>query len=80
MAAAHVRVTDSATVLASNLTAFSGVQITLDGTGTIATSQWSSLTGGSSLTVTGGSYSLAGLTDVNGSSLYAKGGSLACRI
>ena len=35
------------------------------------------MTGGSSLTVTGGSYSLAGLTNVNGSSLYAEsGGSL----
>ena len=67
-------VTDSGTVLASNLTTFSDVHITLDGTGTIATSQWSSLTGGSSLTVTGGSYSLAGLTNVNGSSLYAESG------
>ena len=80
MAAAPRSGHHSATVLASNLTAFSGVQITLDGTGTIATSQWSSLTGGSSLTVTGGSYSLAGLTDVNGSSLYAEGGALTCRI
>ena len=71
-------VTDSATALASSLTTFSGLQITLDGSGTIATSQWSSLTGGSSLTVTGGSYSLSGLTDVNGSSLVREnGGSLA---
>ena len=67
-------VTDSGTVLASSLTTFSGIQITLDGTGTIATSQWSSLTGGGNLTVTGGSYSLAGLTNVNGSSLYAQSG------
>ena len=52
-------VTGSATALANSLTTVSGLQITLDGSGTIATSQWSSLTGGSSLTVTGGSYSLA---------------------
>ena len=71
-------VTDSATALASSLTTVSGLQITLDGSGTIATSQWSSLTGGSSLTVTGGSYSLSGLIDVNGSSLYTRnGGALA---
>ena len=73
----NFQVTNSATVVASNLTSFSDVNITLDGTGTVATSQWSSILGGGSLTVTGGSYSLAGLTDVNGSSLYAQsGGSL----
>ena len=65
-------VTDSGSVLAGNLTSFSDVQITLDGSGTIATSQWSSMTGDGSLAVTGGSYSLAGLTDVSGSSLYAE--------
>ena len=71
-------VTDSATALASSLTTVSGLQITLDGSGTIATSQWSSLTGGSSLTVTGGSYSLSGLIHVNGSSLVTQnGGALA---
>ncbi len=70
-------VTNSATVLASGLTTLSGLQITLDGSGAIATSQWSSLTGGG-LTITGGSYSLAGLNDVSGSSLYVqKGGTLA---
>ena len=74
-------VTDSATAMASSLTTFSGLQITLDGSGTIATSQWSSLTGGSSLTVTGGSYSLSGLIHVNGSSLVTQnGGAWRCRI
>ena len=67
-------VTGSGTVMASSLTAFSGVQITLDGTGVVATSQWVSLTGGGSLTVTGGSYSFPDLTDVSGSSLVAEGG------
>ena len=70
-------VTDSATVVANNLAAFSDVNITLDGTGTVATSQWSSILGGGSLTATGGTYSLAGLTNISGSSLYAQsGGSL----
>ena len=63
-----------ATALASSLTTVSGLQITLDGSGTIATSQWSSLTGGSSLTVTGGSYLLSGLIHVNGSSLVTQNG------
>ena len=38
-------VTHSGTVMANNLTSFSGVEITLDGSGTIATSQWSTLSG-----------------------------------
>ncbi len=67
-------VTTSGTALASSLTSFTDVQITLDGTGTVATNQWSSLTGGGILTITDGSYSLPGLTDVNSSSLYAEGG------
>ncbi len=69
-------VTTSGTALASSLTSFTDVQITLDGTGTVATNQWSSLTGGGILTITDGSYSLAGLTDVNSSSLYAESGEL----
>ena len=67
-------ITGSAAVSASRLTTFSGVQLSLDGSGSIATSQWSSLTSDSSITVTGGSYSLAALTDVDGSSLYAQNG------
>ena len=66
-------VTGSGTVMASGLTTFSGVQITLDGTGVVATSQWVSLTGGGSLTVSGGSYSFPDLTDVNGSGLVRRG-------
>ena len=71
-------VTNRATVLASSLTSFTGDNITLDGTGTIATSQWAHLNGGGSLTVTGGDPTFTSLTDVNGSSLYAQsGGTLA---
>jgi hypothetical protein len=67
------QVTHSAAVLDGNLTAFSGVQITLDGSGTIATSPWSSLTN-SSLTVTGGSSTLNNLANINGSGLYVQSG------
>ena len=47
------------TVSASRLTTFSDVQTLPGRHGSVATSQWSTLTGGGSLTVTGGSYSLA---------------------
>ena len=66
-------VTDSATAMASSLTTFSGLQITLDGTGMIATSQWTTLTS-SSLTITGGAYTLPSLTDITLTSLQLSGG------
>ncbi len=66
-------VTHGGTVLDPKLTALSDVSVTLDGSGTVATGQWASLTDGS-LTVTGGSYSLTGLADGDGSSLYVSGG------
>ena len=72
-------VTDDGTVLAPDLTTLSGVNVTLDGTGTIATSQWQTLTNGQ-LTITGGDYSsttsvpFAGLSDIDGSSIYVYGG------
>ncbi len=68
-------VTDDGTVVAPDLTTLSGVDVTLDGTGTIATSQWQSLTDGE-LTITGGNYSsttsppFASLSDIDGSSVY----------
>ncbi|MFI5458474.1 MAG: SdrD B-like domain-containing protein [Isosphaerales bacterium] len=60
------------------------IAVTLDGTGTIAVSQWTSLTD-SSLKITGGDYaptsgaatsdnSFTSLSDINGSSLYVSGG------
>jgi RHS repeat-associated protein len=64
-------VTGQGTVLAPGLTSLNGVGVTLDGTGTLATAQWATLTDGS-ITIAGGSYTFAGLTDVNGSSLYAQ--------
>ena len=62
-------VTDGATLLAPNLSSFTGVNITLDGTGAIATSQWQSLND-VSLTVNGGSYTLAGVNTLLAPSLY----------
>lgn len=76
---ASVSVTDTghSTLLDSNLTALDGVYATLDGTDAQVASSWAKFTNGH-LTVTGGSYSLAGLTNVDGSSLSAsKGGTLA---
>ncbi len=66
-------VTNHATVLDPKLTSLINVSVTLDGTGTIATSQWASLTD-DSLTTTGGSYSFSGITDFNGSSAIAQVG------
>ena len=65
--------TASGTILDPLLASLNGVKVTLDGTGTMAASQWTALTN-SSLTVTGGTYTLSGLTDVTGSSVYVQGG------
>jgi len=64
-------VTSQGTVEDSNLTTINGVGVTLDGTGTLTITQWVKLTNGS-VTVTAGSYTFAGLTDIDGSSLYAQ--------
>ena len=64
-------VTNQATVLDPKLTSFTNVTVTLDGTGTIATSQWASLTR-DSLTITGGTYSFSGITDFDSSSAIAQ--------
>jgi hypothetical protein len=72
-------VLDQATVLDGDLTTLNGVDVYLNGTGTIATSQWTSLTDGI-LTIEGGNYSsttsppFAGLSDIDGSSVYVYGG------
>ncbi len=64
-------------LLDPKLSTLSGANIALDGTDTQAASAWTSFTAGT-LTVTGGSYSLPGLTDVDDSNLHAQsGGTLA---
>jgi len=69
--------TGGSTILDSSLTTLRGVDVTLDGTDPQVANAWTSLTNGS-ITVTGGSYSLPGLTDIDGSSLDVySGGSLS---
>jgi len=69
----NLKVTNGATILDGSLTALSNVNVTLDGTGTLALSQWTALTTGS-ITITRGSYTFSSLTDVDSSSLYAQNG------
>ena len=66
-------VTSQGTLKDPNLVTVDGVGITLDGTGTLATTQWATLVG-SSLTITGGAYTFAGLTDIGLSSIQLSGG------
>ncbi len=66
-------VTNQATVLDPKLTSLTNVSVTLDGTGTIATGQWATLTD-DSITLTGGTYSFPGITDFNASSAVAQAG------
>ncbi len=64
------------TLLDSNLTTLTGVSVTLDGSDAQVANGWTTFTGGS-LTVRTGSYSLPGLTDVDGATLITQnGGSL----
>ncbi len=66
-------VSEQGAILASHLTSLDHVNVTLDGTGSLATDRWTTLTFGS-LTVTGGAYSFSGLTTITSASLYANSG------
>src|SRR5208337_802052 len=68
-------VTNQGTILDVDLTSLNGVNVTLDGTGTLATNQWATLTG-SNLTITGGSYTFPGLIDIDSSSLSVQAGAV----
>ena len=74
--------TGGSTLLDGNLTSLTadqlaGIVVSLDGTDPNVANSWNSFTD-SNLNVYGGSYTLPGLTDVDGSSLYvSNGGSLA---
>jgi RHS repeat-associated protein len=61
--------TGNSTLLDSNLTTLNDVDVTLNGTDTHVADSWTTFTNGT-LTVRGGSYSPAGLTDVNDSGLF----------
>ena len=66
-------VTNQGTVADPVLTTLSGVSVTLDATGTLATNKWVSLTSGM-ITLTSGTYSFVGLTDIDGSNVESEGG------
>jgi RHS repeat-associated protein len=69
--------TGNGAILDGNLTNLAGVSVTLDGTDAAVADSWTSFTNGQ-LVVNTGSYSLPGLTNVNGSSLFVHtGGGLA---
>ena len=65
--------TNGGTVLDDSLTSLSGVNLTLDGTGTIATGQITSYTNGT-LSLSAGTVSLSALTDIDGSAFQVSGG------
>jgi RHS repeat-associated protein len=67
-----LQVTTGGTLEAA-ITAFTGVNLTLDGTGTIATSQIASYTSGA-LALSGGMLTMAALTNLNGASITVSGG------
>ncbi len=80
-------VTQSGTVLDTGLTSLNNVTVQLDGTGTLAVSQWQSLTNGG-LTISGGDYAptagaatsfnaFTSLSDIDDSSVNVTNGSLA---
>ena len=68
-----LQATNDGTVADSTLTSLNGVNLILDGTGTIATAQIASYKAGT-LSLSGGTLSLTGLTNANGSSFLVSGG------
>ena len=68
-----IQVSNGGTLLATQLAVLDNVNVTLDAAGTIATSQWTTLTH-SSLTVTAGSPSFAHLANIDGSTIAVSGG------
>ena len=68
-----LQATNGGTVDDGALASFSGVNLTIDGTSTIATAQLTSYAGGS-IAINGGSPSFAGLTSFNGSNITVSGG------
>jgi YD repeat-containing protein len=70
----HITDTGASTIVAPNLTTLSGVSANFDGTDSPQIAQtWTSFTN-STFTITGGSYTLPNLTNVNYASLYAENG------
>ncbi len=74
----NLTVTKQGTVLDNALTSLTGVTVTLDGTGTVGTSQWTTLTN-SQLYIEAGDYrsSFMALADIDGTSLQVYGGGVS---
>ena len=70
-----LQVADGGTVLDPGLASLDDVNVTLDGTGTLDTNQWSTLTN-VGITITGGAYSFSGITTLP-DTLNLTGGSVA---
>jgi RHS repeat-associated protein len=66
-------ITNKGAVVDPKLASLNAVNVTLDGTGTLAVSQWTTLTAGS-IKATGGAYSFSGLTNIDSTSLDAEPG------
>jgi hypothetical protein len=65
--------TNGGTVLAGALTNPNGVDLTLDGTGALAISQWTAYDGGLA-TISGGTYTFPNLTNADGTRFMVNGG------
>ena len=66
--------TGGSTIVNTKLTSLMGVTVTTDGSDTQLANAWTSFTNDDTLTVTGGSYNLSGLTSVNDSTLVTQSG------
>jgi RHS repeat-associated protein len=69
----QINATNGAAILDPNLATLDGVALTLDGSATVATALWTKLTN-SRLIVSGGTYPLTSLTDLDSTSVSAQAG------
>ncbi len=70
---AGITASNGGTVLMGNLTTLSGVNLIMNGTGTMSTGQITSFTSGTA-TVSGGAPDFTGMTDIDGASFQVNGG------
>ena len=71
-----LQATNGGTIQDSLLTSLSDVNLTLDGTGTIATSQFTSFVNGT-INLSGGAPTLTNLSNISGSNVDVSGGTLS---
>ena len=68
-----LQVTNGGTLLDALLTTLSGVTVTLDGSGTLATSQWTAFTNATAA-ISGGNPDFSSLANINGAGFQVSGG------